>query len=417
MTVVAPVSPPAARSSLALLRDRTYGPFFFGNLVSNCGTWFQNIAAAVVVFDLTGSALLVGVVSVMQFAASLLLSPWAGAVTDRVDRRRLLIAGQVVALLGASALALQTAVVGVDGLPGPAPVLASALVIGVGFAFSVPAMHALVPALVPPADLDQAVALNSVTFNLARAIGPALGAVTLVALGPAAAFGLNAASYLALIVALLTITPRPVARRGRGDGSVREGLRYVRGDRTTLVLLVGVAALGFGTDPVNTLAPPMAAALNGGNTLVGWLVSAFGVGAATTALAVAPLRRRLGHTTMAVGGLVLLAIGMIGFAASPTAAVAVGALAASGVGFLLAVTSLTTRLQQRVDERMRGRVMALWSVAFLGSRPVAALLDGGVADLVGPRPAVTVAAAVSLLAAGLLWREARAPAGFVGAPR
>ena len=395
-------SPQHARTVRALLTDRTFGPYFFGNLVSNCGTWLQNIAAAVVVYRLTRSTVLVGAVSILQFSASLFLSPWAGALSDRFDRRRMLLGGQVLSAVSAAGLAAWTAAVGVEGLPGPWPIFATAALLGIGFAISVPTMQALVPALVEPADLDQAVALNSVTFNLARAIGPALGALVIATWGAAWAFTINAASYSLLIVALLVIRPRSQRAPSRGgDGSVREGLRYVRGEPALVMLLVGVAALGFGTDPVNTLTPAMADLLGGGDALVGWLVSAFGAGAAAMAFGVGALRRRVAQGPMGIAGLGLLSLGLVGFAASPTAAVAIASLAASGVGFLLAVTALTTELQQRVDDDLRGRVMALWGVAFLGSRPLAALIDGTVADLAGPRTAAAVAAAIT--AAVAVW--------------
>jgi MFS family permease len=395
-------SPRAARTARVLLTDRTFGPYFFGNLVSNCGTWLQNIAAAIVVYRLTRSTVLVGAVSILQFSASLFLSPWAGALSDRFDRRRLLLGGQVLSAVAAGALAVWTGLVGIERLPGPWPIFVTAALLGIGFAISVPTMQALVPALVEPADLDQAVALNSVTFNLARAIGPALGALVIATWGPAWAFAINAASYSLLIVALLVIRPRTARRRGSGgDGSVREGLRYVRGEPALVMLLVGVAALGFGTDPVNTLTPAMADLLGGGDALVGWLVSAFGAGAATMAFGVGALRRRVAQGPMGVAGLGILAAGLAGFAVSPSAAAAIASLALSGIGFLLAVTALTTELQQRVDDDLRGRVMALWGVAFLGSRPAAALLDGAVADLFGPRTAAALAAGIT--AAVAVW--------------
>jgi MFS family permease len=396
---------PAPRSSWALITDRTFGVYFVGNLVSNCGTWLQNVAAAIVVYRLTRSNTLVGAVSMLQFAASLLLAPWAGALSDRMDRRHLLLWGQVVSVAGAAGLAVWTGIVGVEGLPGPWPIFAAATLIGIGWAISVPTMQALVPALVEEADLDQAIALNSITFNLARAIGPALGAVALVTLGAAAAFGLNAATYCVLILALLMIRPREVERRSTGgDGSVREGLRYVRSEPGLVVLLIGVTALGFGTDPVNTLTPAMAEILGGGDALVGWMVSAFGIGAALMAFGVGSLRQRFALGPMGVVGLGVLAAGLFLFAASPVVAVALAALAIAGVGFLIALTALTTELQRRVPEALLGRVMALWTVAFLGSRPVAALFDGAIGDAFGPRRAITLAAC--LTAAVAFWVHA-----------
>lgn len=411
-------APAEARSTRALLTDRTFGVYFVANLTSNCGTWLQNIAAAVVVYRLTGSTVMVGLVSILQFAASLLLSPWAGALGDRVDRRTLLLTGQVIAFVPATALAVWTAIVGVDGLPGPWPVLGAATLIGIGWAISVPNMQALVPALVEEADLDQAIALNSVTFNLARAVGPALGALTLAQLGAAAAFGLNALTYVVLIVALVVIRPRPAPRRSAEghDGSVREGLCYVRSEPALFVLLMGVTALGFGTDPVNTLAPAMAETLGGGDALVGWLVSAFGLGAAATALGIGVIRRRVTLGRMGVIGLVVLAGGLFVFAWSPVVLVALGALALAGVGFLLALTGLTTELQRRVPERLLGRVMALWAVAFLGSRPLAALVDGAAGDVFGPRVAAAIAGAITLGVAVWL-RAARRRHGLDEVPR
>jgi MFS family permease len=390
-----------------LLVHRSFGPFFWGNLLSNCGLWFHNIAAAVVVFNLTGSALLVGAVSVMLFLATLVLAPYAGAVTDRVDRRRLMLAGQLIAFAAATSLAVWTAVVGAENLPGAWPVLAATGVIGVGYAFSIPAMQALVPALVDPVDLDGAIALNSVTFNIARALGPALAAATLVAAGPAVAFAVNATSYLGLLAALLWIRPRPVAAEGRGDGSVREGLRYVRSQPAVGLLLLATAGIGFGADPVNTLTPPLAAELGGGDGLVGLLVSAFGAGAVLATTVAARLGRRYGQVRVGAAGMGGLVLGMVGLAAAPTAPAAVGALLLAGFGFLHAITGLTTAMQRAIPEGLRGRVMALWSMAFLGSRPLAAVLDGAIADAVSPRAGVLAAASVTLAAVLLLLARQR----------
>ena len=422
MTAAPTTHAPTSRTSWELVRDRTFGVYFVGNLVSNCGTWLQNIAAAVVIYDLTGSTALVGAVSILQFAASMLLSPYAGALSDRVDRRRLLIAGQIVGGVASASLALWVAAVGVEGLPGPWPIFAAATIIGIGWAISVPTMQALVPALVEPEDLEQAIALNSITFNIARAVGPALGAIALARLGAAAAFGLNAATFAVLIITLLLIRPRPIERKDdRGDGSVREGLRYVRREPALYVLLIGVTALGFGTDPVNTLTPAMADVLGGSEELVGWMVSAFGVGAALTAFAVGALRKRISLGVMGVVGLGVLSVGLFGFGASPgvstltlfgwSTAPAVPltlvSLVVAGAGFLLALTGLTTELQRRVPEPLLGRVMALWAVAFLGSRPAAALLDGALGDLFGPRIAAAAAGVITTAVAAWLWAARR----------
>jgi MFS family permease len=384
-----------ARPTRQLLTDRTFGPWFWGNVVSNSGNWLFNVTAAVVVFQLSRSALLVGLVSAAQFAPLVVAAPFAGALTDRLDRRRLLMAAQTLAATSATVLAVAVVLVGVDGLPGAWPILLAAFGIGVGQAFSAPALNALVPALVPDADLESGVALTSLTFSVGRAIGPAASGALLATVGPEAAFVVNAASFLILIVALATITPRPRPRATDSDRSVRAGLRYVRRDRVTVLLLLGVAAAGFAADPMITLAPSLAAELGGGDTLVAVLVSAFGIAAAPAAATSGRLQRRAGSLTVAAAGGATMAAGLAMAAVAPVAPVAVAGFGVTGIGFVLMLTGFTTVLQRRVPDELRGRVLALWSVAFLGNRPVAAVIDGAAADLVGPRWAVLIAITVA----------------------
>jgi MFS family permease len=395
---------------MALLRDRVYGPFFFGNLVSNCGNWIHNVAAAVVVFELTDSAVAVGAVSGCMWAGALLLQPWAGALTDRYDRRRMLIAGQSLALFGALAIAIPTAVVGVEDLPGPWPIYLGTLVIGVGVAFSIPAMQALIPALVEKRDLDRAIALNGVTFNLARGIGPAIAGVILLEADAALAFSINVASFAVLLLAMAWVKPRFEREPSRGDHTVRAGLRWVLADRRAVVLLGTMVAIGFATDPINTLTPPMADELGGGDALVGLLVSAFGAGAVGAAFFVERIRERIGRERAATAGLAALAAAIAAFGLSQAPAYAVGTLAIAGAGFIVAITSVTTQLQDRVPDQVRGRVMALWGVAFLGTRPFSAAIDGGIADLISPRAAALAMSAAACAAVLLQDRDVERPA-------
>jgi MFS family permease len=387
--------PPVARPTRELLTDRTFGPWFWGNVVSNSGNWLFNVTAAVVVFQLSRSALLVGLVSAAQFAPLVVAAPFAGALTDRLDRRQLLMAAQTLSAGSATALAIAVVVLGVDGLPGAWPILVAAFGIGIGQAFSAPALNALVPALVDDVDLESGVALTSVTFSVGRALGPAASGALLATVGPEAAFVVNAVSFLVLIVALTTITPRPRPRATGTDRSVLAGLRYVRRDRVTVLLLLGVAAAGFAADPMITLAPSLAEELGGGDTLVAVLISAFGIAAAPAAAVSGRLQRRAGSLTVAAAGGATMAVGLATAAAAPVAAVAVAGFGLTGVGFVLLLTGFTTVLQRRVPDELRGRVLALWSVAFLGNRPVAAVVDGSAADLVGPRWAMLIAIAVA----------------------
>lgn len=403
---------------MSLIADRNFGPYFVGNLASNIGTWFQQVTAAVVVFDLTGSAFMVGLVGVSQFLPILVLSPWTGAAADRFDRRRLLLGSQVVAGAAVATLAVVTVVFGLNGFTGAWIVLGTGLVLGLANAVSAPTSQALVPALVPLRDLDQAVALNSVTFNLARAVGPALGAAVLVAWGPGIAFGFNALSYCALVVGLLLVTTRDIGPPQRG--SIWVGLRHVRSDPPLALLLWGLVAVGFAADPLITLTPSLAQGLEdslftNADALVGLLISAFGLGAVIGTFVVTSVNLRWGHARVATVGFGFIASGMALLGLAPTALLALGGALVGGFGFLLGVTSLTTAIHVRVPEELRGRVMAIWAVAFLGSRPLASVINGAMADLTSARVA-TVVVAVVVAVAGLIFRR-RSPTVSTTSPQ
>ncbi len=387
---------PQPRTTVQLLTDRTFGPWFVGLLTSNAGNWLFNVTAAVVVFRLSGSALQVGLVSVAQFVPLVVLGPFAGAWLDRFDRRRILLASQVVSASAASALAIAAVVVGVDAFPGAWPVLLCAFGIGLGQAVAAPALNALVPALVPDADLESGVALTSLTFNVGRALGPAVSGLLLAVSGPEVAFVANAGSFLVLIAALLVIRTQPRPGPEAGDRSVRAGLRYVRSDRPALLLLLGVAAVGASADPAITLSPPMSAEFEGGDPLTAAFVSAFGIAAAPTSLIAGRLTRAWGGWRIAAAGGLITASGLATVALSPAVWVAVLGFGLTGSGFVLGVTGFTTLLQRRVPEELRGRVFALWSVAFLGNRPLVAAIDGAASDAFGPRWAMLFAIAVAL---------------------
>lgn len=392
-----------ARGFGGLLTDRVFAPFFFANSLSNTGNWFQNVAAGIVVYDLTGSNTAVGAVSMVQFVFTLLLTPWMGGITDRVDRRRMLFTGQAIAFVGATSLAVTVFVVGIDDLPGPWPIYLATGVIGLGAAVILPSLQAIVPALVRPLDLDRAIALNSMTFNIARAIGPIAAGSVIAAVGAEWAFGINAITFLPLLVVLLVITPRgdvePEERSAGGAGSVRVGLDWIRGRPTVLAVLGATLAVGWTSDPFSTLMPALADDLGGGDATVGLLVGAFGIGAASTAPASDRIRTRIGRPRVISVGLAATSVGLAVTAAAPVTAVSLVGAAVSGSGFLLGVTGTNAELQKAMPEGLRGRVMAWWSVAFLGCRPLAALVDGAIADLAGVRVAIAVAASVAVAAA------------------
>jgi MFS family permease len=386
-------APPGRRSTLRVLVSRDFGAFFIGSSLSNIGTWFQNIAAGLLVYELTRSTLLVGAVNFAQFIGAFLLAPVAGAAADRFDRRRLLMVTQVGAATVGGGLAVVTAL----GRVTTGVVVVAAVLLGLALAFMVPALLALVPSLVPRADLDAAVSLNSVTFNLARAVGPVLGALVVERAGYALAFGLNAASFVVFVLALLVVRPRPQRRAEGPRPRLLDTVRVVRDHPTWAALLLTVVAVSTSTDPINTLTPELALDVFGGREIdVGLLVGSFGAGATLTAITLIGWIRRRRHAL--VGAMVVQGVGLLLVASAPTLPIAFLGFAVSGGGFLAAITRTTVRLQSEVPDDQLGRVMALWSLAFVGTRPLAALVDGLVAEVAGARWA---AAALALPVLGL----------------
>jgi MFS family permease len=385
-----------------VLRDRNFWPYFAGNLASNCGTWFQNIAQAILVYRLTRSTLLVGVVNFAQFVGTFVLAPWAGSAADRYDRRRLLVITQI----GAAAVTALLAVLQGVGLASAPVVIGLALVLGMSTAFAIPALQALVPDLVPENELAAAVALNSLTFNLARAVGPVAGALVVAQVGVAPAFALNSLSFLGLIVGLLAVHPRPVSRRGGAGDPPRlsESVRLIGKDARLVALLVTVAAISVSQDPVLTLAPGFSAEIfHRADTLTGLLVGVFGAGSVLAALTLAGR----GRVRQLPATCLLMGAGLCGFGLARSLPFACGALAVAGFAFLLTNTAATTAVQLEVAPEQRGRVMALWSLCFLGTRPLASLADGVLASTVGLRGAA-VAMAMPVFAVGVVLGVRRA---------
>ena len=374
------------RSPLHALRHRTLAIYTAGNFLSNTGTWFQSIASVIVADRLSdGNTIVVGAVVFSQFAAVVLLAPWTGRAADRFDRKRMLLLVQGAAAVASLILA---------GLEGAGlvtlPVLIGmTLVLGITTAFTVPGLKALVPTLVPPDLTGDAISLDSVTFNLARAIGPVLGAAVYGAFGAAWSFGLNALSYLALIVALLVIRPTPNPRTA-GRATLRSAVGLLRGQPMLIASLVVVAAVSVSSDPAATLGPALSRSFGHPSTTAGWLLGAFGAGAVIAGFTLSPGRQHPGRRMVILCS--VMAGATLVVAVAPGLGLALPALALAGFGYLASQTQATTALQLGVGESQRGRIMALWSVAFVGTKPLAALIDGALASLVGARAATALMA-------------------------
>ena len=384
--------------------DPVFGPLFLGRLVATSGVWISNIVSAILAFELSGSALTVGAVSAAQFGPQLLFAPLSGAIADRGNRKGQLVLGRMIVALGSGSLALAVWIRGVDGLPGAWVVVAAAGVVGTGFAIGVPAMNALLPSLVRAAELPTAIALDSLPLSLARAVGPAIGVLVATTAGPAAALGVGAGANLAFALTIVFLPMRSWKPAGGKDRSVRAGVKFVRGHPAIVRLLVAVTGIGIGADPVITLSPSLAAEFGADARFVGVLASAFGLGAVVAIFSLTFVRRRVGLARAGIGGLTLLSLGLAGAGLSPIRALAALALVIGGAGMTMAIASLSTQLQELLPEEFRGRVMGLYAVSFLGSRPIAAAMNGFVSDATSPSFAFILAGLIVLAIA--MWARA-----------
>jgi MFS family permease len=373
-----------------VLADRNFWPYFLGNLLSNSGTWFQNIAQVLLIYRLTGSPFLVGVVNFSQFAAVLFLAPFAGNAADRFDRRRLVIVMQLCAAGLAGSLALITEL----GRPSSFVVIAVALALGVTTAFSTPALQAIVPSLVTREELPAAIALNAVTYNLSRAVGPIAGVFVIARWSIPAALAINSLSYLALVIALLVVTPLTSQVTPTERPKLRDSARMVRARRELWIPLVVVGLVSLTADPVNTLTPSFATEVfSRPDTFAGFLVGAFGAGAVLAAVLVTRWHPSQRHMIVTLG---LLALGIGAFALSTTELIGLLGLFVGGFGYLSSVTTATSLLQLDLADEHRGRTMGLWSISFHGVRPIASLVDGAIAATLGIRVAGLVMALPAL---------------------
>lgn len=401
-------------AAFALIRDRNFGPYFGGNAVSAAGTWFHSLAAGLLVYRQTDSELLLGVLAFGQFAPQLALGPWAGVAADRFDRRRMIAATQLVA----AALSVLLASLAWAGLATAWVAIVISLALGTVGAVATPAAQAFVGSLVPPDRLASAIGLNSMTYNLARAVGPALAGLLVAGVGIPAAFAVNAASYLALVVGVSLVQPHAEAAKPSGErGRFRDTVRLVARDPVLASLLVIVAIAGICSDPINTLSPAFALAFDRADSSAGFLIGVFGAGAVAAALLlsgrVTASPARMSVTLLMLGG------GLVLFSTIRVLPVALVFLFLAGFGFLASNSAATAQLQLRVQPHERGRVMALWTMAFLGLRPAASLVDGAIASAAGVRVAGVVLAAPAVVAAAaalVITRRRRTAVSAPGEP-
>ncbi len=387
----------AIRHSFNSLEVPNYRRYFTGQLISLSGTWMQTVAALWVVLTLTGSGVAVGLTTALQFLPMLLIGAWGGLLADRIPKRRLLIATQALMAVPAVGLFAVTAA----GVVAPWMVYLAVFAMGSVNAVDNPTRQSFVIEMVGPDRVVNAVSLNSVIVQAARIVGPAFAGILIATAGVVPCFAINALTFVAMILALRGMDPSrlhagPPARRE--PGAIRAGMRYVL--RTPelavpLALMALVGTLGFNFQVVLPLLAKFS--FESGAMTYAALVSAMAVGSIAGAL-VNGHRGRTGPRLIA-GGALAFGVASLWAALMPSLAFEVPALMLLGAAAVTFAATINSTLQLAVSPEMRGRVMALYSVVFLGSTPIGGPLTGWLAQTYDPRIALLLAAASGLAAA------------------
>ena len=394
------------RTTFRALEHRNYRLYWTGQLVSLIGTWMQSVAQGWLMHRLTSSAFMLGLLGFCQFLPVLLFSLVAGVIVDSIDKRKLLLITQAAFLVQAALLATAVS----TGVVQPWMVLALAFVFGTINAVDLPARQSFVVELAGKEDLQNAIALNSGAFNVARIIGPAVAGILLATIGEAGCFWLNAVSYIAVIWSIWRMDlPARVGKRFELDHAVenmKEGVRYARSTRPlrNLLLLLGITA-GLGFQYMILLPVYVRDILKADAKVYGLLVSAFGLGSLLSAAWMTRKQERWHLRRNIFVGLLVAAIGMGGFAWSRILSVSLAMGFLAGFGLILYIATTNTLIQTTTEDRYRGRVMSLYTLMFVGTAPIGALISGTIAQHFGAPVATTVSAIVLL--GGAVWMAQR----------
>jgi MFS family permease len=410
MTSSAPAPPASAPRSgvFRSLRHKNYRLFFGGQTVSLVGTWITRIATSWLIYRLTGSVLLLGLVGFAGQIPTLILAPFAGVLVDRWNRHRILVVTQVLSMLQSFALAGLS----LAGIITVRDVLLLQAAQGIINAFDTPARQSFVVEMVTDrADLANAIALNSSMVNLSRVIGPSIGGVIIALVGEGWCFFIDGVSYIAVIGSLLAmhvaLKPRIVPTKKMAQELV-EGFRYVTGFvpiRSALLLLALVATMGM---PYTVLMPAIAGnVLHGDSHTLGFLMTSAGLGALGGALYLAWRPSVVGLLRVIAIAACVFGVGLVLFGFSRNLIFSLVILPLAGGGMMVTLASTNTVLQTIVEERLRGRVMSFYAMAFLGTAPVGSLLAGVVADKVGPTNTIVLGGVACII--GGVWFAAKLP--------
>ena len=388
----------SARQTFHSLGNRNYRLFFIGQTISNTGNWLTNVALVLLVLNLTGSGLAVGLLTACQYGPVLFLSPWAGAIADHTDKRRMLMVTQSLEMAQSFGLAI------LAFMPHPPlPALYTlALIGGALLAFDNPFRRSFVTEMVPPAHIANAVVLNSTIVNVSRIFGPALAGLLVVTVGYGWCFTIDALSYVAVLIALAMMRPAELYRRPpkpRGKGEVRAGLRYIGTLPQLWITFAMLAAIGTLAYNFNVTLPLFVTdALHSSEAVYTVLYSVFSFGAVVCALVVANKGLvRIRHIIVGAGA---MGIAMLALALTPGVPAALVAVFFVGVASILYMTATTALVQIEARPDMHGRVLSLQTVLIGGTNLIGGPICGALADAAGGRAPLVLGGVVCLVAAG-----------------
>jgi MFS family permease len=395
----------SARRTFSSLSNRNYRKYFFGQMTSLVGTWMQMTAQSWLVFTLTRSATDIGLVVALQTLPVLLLGPYGGVVADRVNKRKLMIVLQAAMGVQAGILAVLSLTHTVTFLD----VCILAIVLGLNNAFENPSRQSFVLEMVGPKDLRNAVSLNSTMNNVARAVGPAVAGIVIASFGEGWCFAVNAVSFVAVVGSLMIMDLSklsPSVPTERAKGQLREGFRYIAATPKLLYPLIMMALVGMLAYEFQVTLPVVAGKVfHGSSEAYGLMMASMGIGAVIGGLWTASKgktgTRAITHAALFFGIFITIA------ALSPKLGIEFFALALVGFASVSFMSLTNSTLQLETDPQMRGRVMALWSVALMGSTPIGGPLIGWITSATSARVGLGVGAVSCFVAALIGWLTVR----------
>lgn len=391
------------RQTFASLRHPNYRLWFFGQMISLFGTWMQSTAQGYLVYELTHSAAFLGYVGFASGLPTWLFTLYGGVVADRVSRRTLLIITQSVMMV----LAFILGILAFFHVVQPWHIVVLAFLLGVANAFDAPARQSFVLEMVSREDLANAIALNATMFNTATAIGPAVAGVTYALFGPTWCFIINGLTFIAVILALLAMKLQPVPRRPRGGSAwadLREGLVYIKTDPAvrTLIGMVAVSSL-FGLSFATLVPAWTVRVFHGDATLNGFFQSARGIGALASAMVLASVGHLKFKGKLLTWGSFTFPVLLLIFAASRWLPLSLALIAGVGGSMIMVFNVANALVQTQTPDALRGRVMGVYSLIFLGSMPLGSLWMGAAAQHFGEPAPLVIGAGAALIAAATVY--------------